>query len=80
LKIEKCALFDVPYLFKNLRNHLIKKDFIFEEKQVSFKDIKKKYMLDKNSSTRRVLLHITEAHISPNPFLLCKLALQFAII
>jgi len=72
------ALFDVPHIFKNLRNHLIKKDFIFEDKQVSFKDIKKTYELDKNSSTSRALLHITDAHISPGPFQLmsCKLALQ----
>jgi len=72
------AVFDVPHLFKNLRNHLIKKYFIFEDKQVSFKDIKKTYELDKNSSTSRALLHITDAHISPGPFqlMLCKLALH----
>lgn len=62
------ALFDVPHLFKNLRNHLFKKDFIFEGKQVSFKDIKKTYELDKNSSTSRALLHITDAYINPGPF------------
>lgn len=72
------ALFDVPHLFKNLRNHFIKRNLIFEGKEVSFEDIKKTYEFDKNSSTSRSLLHITDAHISPGPFQLmsCKLAMQ----
>lgn len=72
------AMFDVPHLFKNLRNNLIKKNFIFEGREVSFKDIKCTYECDKNSSTSRALLHITDAHISPGPFQLmsCKLAMQ----
>lgn len=72
------AMFDVPHLFKNLRNNLIKKNFLFEGKEVSFKDIKTTYEYDKNSSTSRALLHITDAHINPGPFQLmsCKLAMQ----
>lgn len=45
---------------------------------MSFEDIKNTYEFDKNSSTSRSLLHITDTQISPGPFQLmsCKLAMQ----
>jgi len=51
---------------------------LFNGEEVSFKDIKDTYEIDKNSSTSRSLLKITDAHINPGPFQLmsCKLAMQ----
>lgn len=51
---------------------------MFNGEEVSFKDIKDTYDIDKNSSTSRSLLKITDAHINPGPFQLisCKLAMQ----
>ncbi|KAL4085131.1 hypothetical protein QTP88_027423 [Uroleucon formosanum] len=72
------SIFDVPHLFKNLRNHFIRNNFLFNGKEVSFKDLKDTYEIDKKSSTSRSLLHITDAHIHPGPFqkMSCKLAMQ----
>jgi len=72
------TMFDVPHLFKNLRNHFRKNNLLFNGEEVSFKDIKDTYDIDKNSSTSRSLLKITDAHINPGPFQLmsCKLAMQ----
>lgn len=61
------TIFDVPHLFKNLRNHFRKNNFLFNRDKVSFKDIKDTYDIDKNSSTSRSLLKITDAHINPGP-------------
>jgi len=68
----------VPHLFKNLRNHFIRNNFLFNGKEVSFKDLKDTYETDKKNSTSRPLLHITDAHIHPGPFqkMSCKLAMQ----
>jgi len=72
------SIFDVPHIFKNLRNHFIRNNFLFNGKEVSFKDLKDTYDIDKKSSTSRSLLHITDAHIHPGPFqkMSCKLAMQ----
>lgn len=72
------SIFDVPHLFKNLRNHFRKTNLLFIGKEVSFKDIDDTYNIDKNSTTSRSLLKITDAHINPGPFQMmsCKLALQ----
>lgn len=72
------SIFDVPHLFKNLRNHFIRNNFLFNGKEASFKDIKDTYEINKKSSTSRSLLHITDALIHPGPFLMmsCKLAMQ----
>lgn len=72
------SIFDTPHLFKNLRNHFIKSNFIFENKEVSFQDLRDVYDLDKKSCTSRSLLKITDNHINPGPFQLmsCRLAMQ----
>jgi len=68
----------VPHLFKNLRNHFIRNNFLFNGKEVSFKDLKDTYETDKKNSTSRPLLHITDAHINPGPFqkIASKIAMQ----
>ncbi|KAF0739498.1 zinc finger MYM-type protein 1-like [Aphis craccivora] len=40
------SIFDTPHLFKNLRNHLKKSNFIFECKEVSFQDLRDVYDID----------------------------------
>jgi len=72
------SIFDVPHLYKNLRNNFIKNNFIYKENETSFQDLKDTYELDKNSGTSRSLLKITNSHINPGPFQLmsCKLAMQ----
>lgn len=51
---------------------------MFNGEEVSFKDIKDTYDIDKKSSTSRSLLKTTDDHINPGPFQLmsCKLAMQ----
>jgi DNA transposase THAP9 len=72
------SIFDVPHLYKNLRNNFIKNNFIYKGNETSFQDLKDTYELDKNSNTSRSLLKITNNHINPGPFQLmsCKLAMQ----
>lgn len=72
------TIFDVLHQFKNLRNHFRKNNLLFNGEEVSFKDIKDTYNIDKNRGTSRSLLKITDAHINPEPFQLmsCKLAMQ----
>jgi len=72
------SIFDVPHLYKNLRNNFIKNNFIYKENETSFQDLKDTYELDKNSGTSRSLLKITNNHMNPGPFQLmsCKLAMQ----
>jgi len=55
----------VPYLFKNLRNNLLSSDVYFKNNKISFSDIKQTYLIDKRSTTSRVLLKITDRHINP---------------
>ncbi|KAL4104692.1 hypothetical protein QTP88_019974 [Uroleucon formosanum] len=43
------SIFDVPHLYKNLRNNFIKNNFIYKENETSFQDLKDTYELDKNS-------------------------------
>lgn len=72
------SIFDTPHLFKNFRNHFIKSNFKFQNEEVSFQDVRNVYKIDKNSTTSRSLLKITENHINPGPFQMmsCKLAMQ----
>lgn len=72
------SIFDVPHLFKNLRNNFKSNNFIFKGKETSFKDLKDVYEIDKKSGTSRALLKITDSHMNPGPFQLmsCKLAMQ----
>uniref|UniRef100_A0A2H8TT66 Transposable element P transposase n=1 Tax=Melanaphis sacchari TaxID=742174 RepID=A0A2H8TT66_9HEMI len=72
------SIFDTPHLFKNFRNHFIKSNFKFQNEEVSFQDVRNVYNIDKNSTSSRSLLKITENHINPGPFQMmsCKLAMQ----
>ncbi|KAL4126560.1 hypothetical protein QTP88_010781 [Uroleucon formosanum] len=72
------TIFDVPHIFKNLRNNFLKYNFKFNGQEVSFSDIKLAYNIDKSSCTSRALLKLTDSHMNPNPFqkMNCKLALQ----
>lgn len=72
------CIFDVPHLFKSLRNNWLKSDFICEQKLISFKDVIHTYEIDKKSASARLLTKITDIHINPNAFqkMNCKLALQ----
>jgi len=72
------SIFDVPHLFKNFRNNFLKNNFIYKGNEISFKDIKEAYEIDKRSVTSRSLIKITDSHIQPGPFqkMNCKLALQ----
>lgn len=76
--IKIFAIYDVPHLFKNLRNNLLSSDIICLDNKVSFSDIKQTYLIDKQSTSSRALLKITDSHINPGPFqkMSCKLALQ----
>lgn len=62
------AVFDVPHLFKNLRNHFIKKNFLFKDKEVSFKDIKETYEYEK------IVLQVEYYSILPMPILVRALS------
>lgn len=72
------AVFDVPHLFKSVRNNWLSGEFKFLDKIFSFNVIKKTYEIDKNSQTARALPKITDRHINPNNFekMSCSLALQ----
>ncbi|KAL4119564.1 hypothetical protein QTP88_012369 [Uroleucon formosanum] len=72
------TIFDVPHIFKNLRNNFLKYNFKFNGQEVSSSDIKLAYNIDKSSCTSRALLKLTDNHMNPNPFqkMNCKLALQ----
>lgn len=72
------SILDIPHVFKNYRNNLLKNNFFFDGSEVSFNDIKEAYEIDKLSGTSRALLKITDIHINPGPFqkMKCKLALQ----
>lgn len=72
------ALFDVPHLFKSIRNNLISGMFKLNEKIINFDIIKQTFKIDSGSASGRVLTKITERHLNPNDFekMSCKLALQ----
>jgi hypothetical protein len=71
------SIYDVPHIFKNLRNNWLTNDILFKNNKVSFSDVRAVYNIDKQS-TSRCLLKLTDAHINPNAFqkMKCKLALQ----
>lgn len=82
IKIGGCEIFcmyDVPHLFKSIRNNLLTGNFIDQDgNTVSFEDIRLTYKIDIKSTTARAMPKITPAHLNPNPFqkMTCKLALQ----
>ncbi|KAE9524036.1 hypothetical protein AGLY_015683 [Aphis glycines] len=72
------SFFDVPHIYKNLRNNFKSNNFIFKGKETLFKDLRDVYEIDKNSGISRSLLKITDSHMNPGLFQLmsCKLAMQ----
>lgn len=73
------TIFDITHLFKNLRNHFRKNNLMFNGEEVSIKDIKDTYEINKNSNTSKsIIAHITDVHINLEPFQLmsCKLVMQ----
>lgn len=74
------ALFDVPHLMKSVRNNLLKHNFLFEDKIVSFDDIRKLYDIDSNSQTTRAVPKLTLAHINPGPFQKINVALATQVL
>jgi len=62
------SLFDVPHLFKSVRNNFIEACFQKNDQIFSYKDIKDTYDLDKLSKKSNALSKITDAHIHPTSF------------
>lgn len=68
------AIYDIPHLFKSVRNNWLTSRFKYNDKTYSF-DVKKIYELDSTSATARALPKLSEKHINPNNFekiLICK--------
>lgn len=59
-------LYDVPHIFKNIRNRLIDDNFVVDGKEMSWQILKTIYKNDQN--TVRMMTKLTDAHINPNPF------------
>lgn len=72
------AFYDIPHLFKSLRNNMLNADYILEKKRISFEDIRKTYTLDQQATIARSLVKISPSHMYPNAFqkLSVKLAVQ----
>lgn len=72
------ALYDVPHLFKSVRNNWLTGTFKLPGKQFSFDVIRKVFDIDTKSATARALPKLTEKHVNPNNFekMCCSLALQ----
>lgn len=72
------SIFDVPHLFKSIRNNLIGSCFKKGDDTISFSDIAETYQIDKKNTKSRALLKITDAHINPSSFqkMRVKLAVQ----
>lgn len=62
------ALYDAPHLLKSIRNNLLDGDFSYDDKRISFNDIRNVYEIDKASSTGKALTKITDIHLNPNTF------------
>lgn len=72
------CLYDVPHLFKSIRNNLLNGDYVKNQERISFLDVIAAYNIDKKSTKSRCLLKITQQHIQPNNFqkMNVKLAVQ----
>lgn len=62
-------LYDVPHLLKGIRNNLLAKNLIWNNKQEQLKakwdDILKAYLIDSSFEDVRCLPRITEHHVEP---------------
>lgn len=73
------AIYDVPHLFKSMRNNLLNGYYDLNGKKITIDDARATYQLDINNATgSRSLPKITETHMYPGTFdkMKCKLALQ----
>lgn len=70
-------MFDVPHLFKSLRNNLLNYNFLFQGKVASWQHIITFYNKDKQQNLR-LAKNLTDAHLFPNGFqkMKVKLAVQ----
>lgn len=71
-------IYDVPHLFKSVRNNLLNGDIQINQKKIVFQDIVQTYEIDTKNSKARSMCKISPIHLNPNPFqkMSCKLALQ----
>jgi len=71
-------IYDIPHLFKSIRNNLLNGDIQINNKKIVFKDIIQTYEIDTKNSKARSMCKISSIHLNPNPFqkMSCKLALQ----
>lgn len=60
------CLFDMPHIFKSIRNNLLDHDFIVNDKIVSWNILQKVFSED--NSTIRAMHKLTPAHIMPDSF------------
>lgn len=72
------SIYDTPHLLKNIRNNLLKYDFIYNDTRVTFDNILIIYTRDKPSHTAHTLIKISKKHNNPSAFekMSCKIALQ----
>lgn len=57
------AIFDVPNLFKSIKNNFIGADLLYKDNIVSFKDVIETCNVDKQNGNK---LKLTESHLNPN--------------
>lgn len=72
------TIFDVPHLYKSIRNQLLKYDILYDDNKVaSWNDVRLLWQLENNKATI-VACKLSEKHINPNNFdrMKCRLALQ----
>lgn len=72
------CMYDVPHLFKSLRNNLLTGIYMYDGKIISLTDVRETYNIDARSKTARAMPKITPCHLKPNKFkrMSCRLALQ----
>jgi len=71
-------IYDIPHLFKSVRNNLLIGDIQINIKKIVLHDIVQTYEIDTKNSKARSMCKISHIHLNPNLFqkMSCKLALQ----
>ncbi|KAJ8913087.1 hypothetical protein NQ315_006588 [Exocentrus adspersus] len=59
-------LYDPPHLLKGIRNNLLTKDLVWDNKIARWSDIQLAYEIDNSSTEFRIMLKITERHVDPS--------------
>jgi hypothetical protein len=72
-------MFDVPHLIKNVRNNIMKYDFLTQDHTVSFSYVRKMYEREK-SSCLRLCPKLTDGHFDLQPFKKMKVALATQVM